>query len=125
MAHKSTRAHDLEQGKALGVRAVSIHEPFGHEDAIALGQQEALTLDTSSLRDLAISDTGFVFDPYTGHTFTVNATGLVLLKELARGAAPGDLPSVLASKFECSTEDDPARDAVEFLAMLKDAGLVR
>ena len=29
------------------------------------------------LKDLALSDTGFVFDPYTGATFTTNATGPV------------------------------------------------
>ena len=27
------------------------------------------------LSDLAISDKGFVFDPYTGSTFSLNATG--------------------------------------------------
>ncbi len=82
-------------------------------------------MDTTSLRELAVSDTGFVFDPYTGHTFTVNATGLALLKELAHGAEPGVLARVLAEKFECASEDDPVRDVVEFLGMLKDAGLVR
>jgi PqqD family protein of HPr-rel-A system len=82
-------------------------------------------LDTTSLRDLAISDTGFVFDPYTGHTFTVNATGLLLLKELAHGAEAAALAGVLAERFECTDDDDPGRDVAEFLGMLKDAGLVR
>src|SRR5205085_12462462 len=31
------------------------------------------------LKDLAISETGFVFDPYTGATFTTNATGHCVL----------------------------------------------
>ena len=38
--------------------------------------------DLNRLRDLALSDTGFVFDPCSGATFTVNATGLAVLKGL-------------------------------------------
>ncbi len=82
-------------------------------------------MDNRTLRDLAISDTGFVFDPSTGNTFTVNSTGLVLLKELVRGAAPADLPAMLAERFECSADQDPARDVVDFVGMLNDAGLLR
>jgi len=32
------------------------------------------------LKDLAVSDSGFVFDPYTGSTFSVNAAGRLILK---------------------------------------------
>ena len=31
-----------------------------------------MTYDTSRLKDLAISETGFIFDPMSGATFTVN-----------------------------------------------------
>ena len=37
------------------------------------------------LSDLAISDSGFVFDPYTGASFSVNLTGLTLLRALKDG----------------------------------------
>ena len=36
------------------------------------------------LRQLAVSDTGFVFDPQTGQSFTVNATGRLVLDCLKR-----------------------------------------
>ena len=43
------------------------------------------------LRDLAVSDTGFVFDPYSGATFSVNPTGLVILRALQQGAERDDV----------------------------------
>ena len=39
------------------------------------------------LGDLALSDTGFAFDPLTGATFTVNATGLCVLLAMKEGLA--------------------------------------
>jgi hypothetical protein len=42
-------------------------------------------MDTSRLSTLAISDSGFVFDPRTGHSYTVNASGLTVLRDLKKG----------------------------------------
>lgn len=42
-------------------------------------------MDISRLSLLAVSDTGFVFDPRTGHSYTVNATGLRVLRDLRKG----------------------------------------
>ena len=45
------------------------------------------------LKNLAVSDTGFVFDPRSGATFSLNATGLAILNALREG---DDLPAILA-----------------------------
>ena len=37
------------------------------------------------LRRLALSDSGFVFDPLSGASFTVNASGLALIRILQEG----------------------------------------
>ena len=43
-------------------------------------------MDTlQKLRDLAISDSGFVFDPYSGATFTANSSGRAILEALRDG----------------------------------------
>jgi len=42
-------------------------------------------MDTNRLAMLAISDSGFVFDPRTGHSYTVNPTGLAVLTDLKQG----------------------------------------
>lgn len=35
--------------------------------------------DAGRIKQLAVSDTGFVFDPQTGQSFTVNRTGRIVL----------------------------------------------
>ncbi len=50
-------------------------------------------MDISRLAMLAISDTGFVFDPRTGHSYTANATGMAILNHLKKGRP---IPEVLA-----------------------------
>ncbi|HEY5955368.1 MAG TPA: PqqD family peptide modification chaperone [Polyangiaceae bacterium] len=58
-------------------------------------------MDKSRLEMLAISDTGFVFDPRTGHSYTVNATGLTVLNELKRGASAAAALQRLQETFDC------------------------
>ena len=47
---------------------------------------------STRLTELAISDTGFIFDPGSGATFNVNATGLIALAALREGVDPPTLP---------------------------------
>ena len=84
-----------------------------------------MTLEISRLHDLAISDSGFVFDPLTGHTFTVNPTGLYVLQALKQGAETDSLSSQIEEHFELEGGEDIARDVSEFLASLRATGLVR
>jgi PqqD family protein of HPr-rel-A system len=76
------------------------------------------------LGELAISDSGFVFDPLTGQSYTVNRTGCFLLQRLKEGAAPEQLPALLTEAFEVQPGDDPALEAREFLLFLREAGLL-
>lgn len=84
-----------------------------------------MSIDTSRLRDLALSDTGFVFDPLTGHTFSVNTTGLTVLRALKDGALPERLAGNLAEEFEPEGGEDLARDVEDFLGTLKAQGLLK
>ena len=45
-----------------------------------------------SLQRLAISESGFVFDPASGQSFTVNETGLALLRLLQKSS---DVQSII------------------------------
>lgn len=76
------------------------------------------------LGDLAISDSGFVFDPYTGASFTVNGTGLLLLRALKDGVVDRD--GLLARLDEAFDADgaDPGRDVDDFLSQLRRYELV-
>jgi hypothetical protein len=76
------------------------------------------------LKDLAISDSGFLFDPCTGLTFTTNPPGQVILRKLREGLAPDAIEPVLRAEFDLTDVDDPARDVREFLLLLREHGIL-
>lgn len=79
--------------------------------------------DLNRLRDLALSDTGFVFDPCSGATFTVNATGLAVLKGLKDGLGRKAIRERLEESFEVHG-GDIGRDVDEFVSSLSQHGIV-
>ncbi|MCA9598695.1 MAG: HPr-rel-A system PqqD family peptide chaperone [Myxococcales bacterium] len=80
-------------------------------------------MDVSRLRQLALSDSGFVFDPVTGHTFTVNAAGLIVLSALKEGQSTDAIVKRLRDEMEMDGSEDVARDVDDFLARLAEQGL--
>lgn len=76
------------------------------------------------LRDLAISDTGFLFDPYTGSTFSVNEQGLTVLEALREGLSTSEVAARLREAFDVPATADIERDVGEFLHLLRRNGLV-
>lgn len=67
------------------------------------------------LRQLAVSDTGFVFDPQTGQSFTVNATGRLVLDCLKRSDGLEDAAQCLAE--DCDVPLELALSSVEAFLM--------
>lgn len=78
---------------------------------------------TDKLKDLAVSDTGFVFDPYTGATFSANPVALTVLEGLKQGLDREALLAQLEAKYEIGAQD-VERDLDEFFAVLRRQGLV-
>ncbi|WP_437744828.1 HPr-rel-A system PqqD family peptide chaperone [Sorangium sp. So ce302] len=75
------------------------------------------------LKELALSDTGFVFDPASGATFTVNPTGLCALNAMKEGLSREEVAARLRERFDIRG-GDPARDVGEFLELLRQHGLL-
>ncbi|OAQ20357.1 HPr-rel-A system PqqD family peptide chaperone [Thermosulfurimonas dismutans] len=73
---------------------------------------------------LAISDEGFVFDPETGNSYTVNETGLFILQKLKEGLSPTAIVEAILEEYEVSPEE-AERDVEEFLEGLRRFGLWR
>lgn len=63
--------------------------------------------DTPRLADLMLNDRGFVFDPNTGESYQVSATGLTCLRGLQRGATVNELVAELVAT--CGVEPITAR----------------
>lgn len=77
----------------------------------------------NALNDLAISPSGFVFDPRTGATFSVNEVGRVLLEGLRDGHGLAALGAHLAARFDVDGAD-LHRDVLEFVRRLQGEGLL-
>ncbi|MDQ7779700.1 MAG: HPr-rel-A system PqqD family peptide chaperone [Planctomycetota bacterium] len=73
-------------------------------------------------KDLAVSERGFLFDPRTGLTYTLNPTGIFILQELQKGSSEGKLHSDLADRFDVMSER-AREDLRDFVQQLKDFGL--
>jgi hypothetical protein len=78
----------------------------------------AVLPSSQSLRRLAVSESGFVFDPVSGHHFTVNETGLEILRQLQKEQNLPELLALLAEEYSVSTRE-LERDVVEFAGMLR------
>jgi len=70
------------------------------------------------LNQLAINDEGFVFDPTTGESFTVNKTGLLILQKLKENQSNEEIISALSEAFDAVPEN-AERDVFDFIAHLK------
>jgi PqqD family protein of HPr-rel-A system len=76
------------------------------------------------MKDLAVSDNGFVFDPWTGSSFSLNESGLCLLRGLQEGLGRAALAARLRERFELrdgagAPAADLERDVDEFLNQLR------
>ncbi len=75
------------------------------------------------LRDLAISESGFVFDPFSGATFTANGSALVMLDALKKNLGRAALCALVSRRFD-TRNDDVGRDLDELVQTLRMHGLV-
>ncbi|WP_022846723.1 MULTISPECIES: HPr-rel-A system PqqD family peptide chaperone [unclassified Desulfurobacterium] len=76
----------------------------------------------NKLNRLAISEEGFIFDPETGNSFTVNKTGLFILNLLKEGKDVEDIVEALTEEFEVDREE-ATRDVTDFIEQLRLLGL--
>jgi hypothetical protein len=81
-----------------------------------------LPYDPQALKALAVSDSGFVFDPRTGHSYSLNRTGLALLRAMQEGLVPVAISARLGDLFEDVGRVDDDVDA--FITALRDFGLL-
>jgi hypothetical protein len=85
-----------------------------------------ITFMSTRLAELAVSETGFIFDPGTGATFNVNATGLVALVALREGVDPantGEIAARVRARFP-SAPPDVGEHVSDFVRTLSQMGLL-
>lgn len=75
------------------------------------------------IKDIAINETGFVFDPFSGGTFSLNATGQVIVKALRDGLSQPEIVARLRSEFDGVTAKLD-EDVQDFMRTLREFGLL-
>ncbi len=83
----------------------------------------SMSLAAERLSNLALSPTGFLFDPRTGATYTVNPTGVAILEALRDGGGLQAVVDTLADRFSAAGAD-LRRDALEYVRVLRDHDLL-
>jgi len=78
---------------------------------------------TDQLMTLAVNKNGFIFDPENGISYTVNDTGLFVLKHLQKGVDKDDIAKLLCEEYEVNL-NSASSDVEHFWAMLKAMHLV-
>jgi hypothetical protein len=79
--------------------------------------------NTTRLKDLAISESGFIFDPLSGSTFTVNATGVCIIHALRDGCRRTEIIARLRGNFAVEGGDLDS-DLGDFVRVLVQQGIL-
>ncbi|MCO4774076.1 MAG: HPr-rel-A system PqqD family peptide chaperone [Deltaproteobacteria bacterium] len=82
-----------------------------------------MTAGTDRLSQLAISPSGFIFDPRSGSTFTVNEPARFILEAIRDGLGLDAIVKTLNDHFAAGAAD-LRRDTLEFARRLRDSGLL-
>lgn len=51
-------------------------------------------------KNIAVSDTGFVFDPETGESFTLNETGILLFRFMKEGKTEEEITKRITEEYD-------------------------
>ncbi len=75
------------------------------------------------LNDLAVSDSGFIFNPTTGESFSTNQTGLFIINCLKQSKTKEEIIDLMLLEFQ-SERSEIERDYTDFIAMLSHYHLI-
>lgn len=69
-------------------------------------------------KNIAVSENGFIFNPLTGDSFSVNQTGAFILHKMKAGENDESILKALQEEYELDAHT-AERDLYDFLSMLK------
>ncbi|MBK8398885.1 MAG: HPr-rel-A system PqqD family peptide chaperone [Leptospiraceae bacterium] len=81
-------------------------------------------MSSDALKNLALSDTGFVFDPTTGNTYTLNETALAIVHLLKQDRTKEEILQSILSEYEVDS-DEIDRDFSDLIIQLTELGLYK
>ena len=73
---------------------------------------------------LAISDTGFIFDPETGNSYTSNPIGVEIIGHLKKGKSSDEIKHHIIEQYDID-ESTAEKDLLDFVGMLNHFQLIK
>ena len=80
-------------------------------------------MDIEKLSNLAISESGFIFDPSTGSSYSCNETGLLIVNAVKNGKTPPEVVSEITEAYEVSYEE-AERDVMNIIEQFRSNNLI-
>ena len=74
-------------------------------------------------KNIAISESGFVFDPTSGESFSLNPIAIEILNMLQEGKGQGDISGFVMNKYDVE-RDTFENNYFDFVGMLKQFSLL-
>jgi hypothetical protein len=74
-------------------------------------------------RNIAISDSGFVFDPTSGESYSINQVGQEIMALLKEGKKAGEISTVICGEYEIDTAGFE-KYYYDFIGMLRQFQLI-
>ncbi len=74
-------------------------------------------------KNIAVSDSGFVFDPTSGESYTLNTVGVEIINLLKAGLHEDEIKHKILEEYEVSASAYD-KSFIDFVAMLKNYELV-
>jgi hypothetical protein len=81
------------------------------------------TMNVENLKQLAMNENGFIFDPSSGYSYTANETGLAILRMLATGMDKNEIRDKILEEYEVGP-DNFESDFDHYTLMLEAFSLV-
>lgn len=69
-------------------------------------------------KNIAVSETGFIFNPLTGDSFSVNNVGVFILQQLKAGNSQQQITESLIAEYELDA-NTAEKDLYDFFSMLQ------
>lgn len=95
----------------------------GSATARARIKKEGL-VQAGNLKNMSLSEHGFLFDPVTGLTYTLNKVGILIFKQLENNKTVQEIVNILTDKYDI-TKEQAAEDVNEFIFQLKEYDLLQ
>lgn len=83
-----------------------------------------MIIDVRKLKELAISESGLIFDPATGTIYTSNSVGLLILDALRDGKESLEIRNLILNDYDVD-ELTAERDIYDFYNQLRGSGMVK